>query len=139
MLGATFSTMSVSKEVTQELSRTLTPELAEIYKNIASERRNIYLYGLLIGLILAFVLLKMRIIPAANLYHRIAVSLAVTITVSALVYSLTPKSDYMLRHLKTPEQTVAWLNVYKNMKQSYIWGFVLGSLISVPLALSFCA
>ena len=135
MLIATFNTMSVSKGLTQQLTTTLTPELALTYADIATERRNIYMTGLLLGLICAFIILKFI---NGNLFSKLTSALVTVTVISALFYTLMPKSNYMLNHLKPPEQVAAWLNVYRNMKQSYIKGFIFGSLISVPLALSMC-
>jgi len=49
-----------------------------------------------------------------------------------------PKSDYMLNHLKTQEQNKAWLEVYKEMQQKYIKGFLLGCLSAIPISLILC-
>ena len=49
-----------------------------------------------------------------------------------------PKSDYMLKHLKTPEQNKAWLDVYLLFKQRHIAGFLLGALAAIPVSLALC-
>ena len=49
-----------------------------------------------------------------------------------------PKSDYMLNHLTTQEENKAWLEVYKQMQQKYLIGFILGSLSAIPLSLILC-
>ena len=43
-----------------------------------------------------------------------------------MVYTLYPKSDYMLKHLNKPEQIDAWLKVYNEMKLKKYIGFSLG-------------
>jgi hypothetical protein len=43
-----------------------------------------------------------------------------------------------LRHLKTQEENIAWLDVYNTMKYRYFIGFVLGGLAAIPLSLSVC-
>jgi len=136
MLGATFSTMSLSEDQMNVLRKTFRPEIADIYNNIVTERRNQYLQGLVLGIVLAFILLKF--IPTKHLFHRIMVAFAIIIPTSVLYYSVMPKSDYMLNHLKTPEENKAWLQVYNNMKYSYLYGFILGSLCSVPVAYVMC-
>jgi hypothetical protein len=45
---------------------------------------------------------------------------------------LTPKTKWMLNYVNTPEQTKAWLNMYKDMQKYYHTGLVLG-LIAVAL------
>ena len=131
LVGATISTMTVSKDDKNEIVKTLSPDLADKYLHIAAERRNIYLAGLALGLVCAFALVKFI---SANWFYKTTLSLATVIGISVLVYILTPKSDYMLNHLKTPEQTRAWLKVYRNMKYRYYLGFALGSLTALPLA-----
>ncbi len=64
--------------------------------------------------------------------------LAVTLLTTVMFYSLMPKSDYMLNHLKTEEENKAWLEVYKTMKQRYFVGLVVGALAAVPLANALC-
>jgi hypothetical protein len=48
------------------------------------------------------------------------------------------KSDFMLNHLKTPEQNKRWLDIYKTMKNRYLLGFILGSIAAIPLGNTFC-
>jgi uncharacterized protein YacL len=128
--------MTVSKEQKNTVAKTLSPELSLKYQNIATERRNIYILGLAVGLVCAALVLNFASLE--NVFYKTVVCLATVTSVSALVYLLTPKSDYMLNHLTTQEQTKAWLQVYRHMKYRYYLGFALGSLISVPLALSMC-
>jgi hypothetical protein len=136
MLGATFSTMTLSEDQINHLRKTFKPELVEIYNKIVIERRNHYLQGLALGILLAFVLLKFM--RPKTLFHKIMVAFAIIIPTSVLYYSVMPKSDYMLNHLKTPEENKAWLQVYNNMKYSYLYGFILGSLCAVPVAYVMC-
>lgn len=136
MLGATYSTMSVTKEQKEKLKKTLSPELQERYEKIVAERRDHYFQGLVIGLIVSYFML--RLLNITNIFHRVTFFLAITIPTSVLYYSLMPKSDYMLNHLKTPEQNKAWLEVYNTMKHSYLYGFAFGSLSAIPLAFVLC-
>jgi hypothetical protein len=136
MLGATFATMTVSEEQHDVLRKVLSPELDAIHSKIVAERRNLYMQGLLLGLIASYA--SLRLVPTRNLFHRITFVLAITILTSVLYYSLMPKSDYMLNHLKTAEENKAWLSVYKTMKHRYFLGMVLGSLAAVPIAYAMC-
>lgn len=136
MLGATFATMTVSEEQHDVLRKVLSPELDFIYTNIVAERRNLYMQGLVLGLATSYA--SLRLVSTRNLFHRIAFVLAVTMSISAVYYSLMPKSDYMLNHLKTSEENKAWLSIYKTMKHRYFFGMVLGSLAAVPIAYAMC-
>ncbi len=49
-----------------------------------------------------------------------------------------PKTDYMLNHLKTPEEIKAWLEVYKTMKYKYLMGIIVGLMAAIPLTNSLC-
>lgn len=136
LLVATFVTMTVSKEQHQALRKGFSPELEQIYENIVSERRNLYFQGLVLGLVVSF--FASQTMHIVKPFHKIAFFLAVTLTISVAYYSLMPKTDYMLHHLKTQEENKAWLNMYKTMKGRYMFGFVLGTLSAVPIAYSLC-
>lgn len=136
LLAATFSTMSVTEEQHNKLKNELSPELDLIYDNIASERRNLYIQGLLIGLTISYFLSK--IFRMNNLFHRLTFFIGITISISVLYYFIMPKSDYMLNHLKTPAQNKAWLEIYKTMKNRYVIGFLIGSLSAIPISYALC-
>lgn len=137
MLCATFSTMSVTQEQEQLLRKVFTPAITDIYNKIVIERRNLYFQGLVLGLIVSYFLT--HLFSTINTFHRITFTLAITGTVSVLYYIIMPKSDYMLNHLKTPEEITAWFKVYQTMKTRYSLGFVFGLFASIPIAYSFCS
>ncbi len=136
MLAASYSTMTISKIEKNRLMDIFPPELDDIYIKISNERRNIYLQGLILGIIISYFILKLLNIKI--LYHKVTFFLAITLSVSVLYYFLIPKSDYMLNHLTTQEQNKAWLEVYKNMQHKYVTGFLLGSFSAIPISLIFC-
>jgi hypothetical protein len=136
LLGGSLLTMTVSKEEHMRLKATLSDELDTIYTNIALERRNLYVQGLVLGLVLAVaVCWKLKI---SNKFHKVSLMTAITLFVAFSYYSLMPKSDYMLNHLKTEEQNKAWLAVYKTMKERYMLGIVGGALAAIPLSYAMC-
>ena len=136
LLGGSLLTMTVSKEEHMRLKATLSEDLDRIYTNIAIERRNLYVQGLVIGLVLAVgVCWKLKIL---NKFHKVSLMTAITLFVAFSYYSLMPKSDYMLNHLKTEEQNKAWLAIYKTMKERYMMGVVGGALAAVPLSYAMC-
>jgi len=136
LLGATLLTISVPTNVNDNLKRELSPELAELYIKLSNERRNLYIQGLLLGLLLSYFTVKY--VKPVNKFHVSTFFLAITISVSGLYYYLMPKSDYMLNHLKTESQNKAWLSVYNTMKHRYYLGFLFGALSSIPIAHSLC-
>jgi hypothetical protein len=135
LFAASFSTMTVTDEQHSVLLKVLSPELDEKYTKIVAERRNIYLSGLVLGAIISFILLRRATLST---FHRVTAFTAITLLTGVLYYYLAPKSDYMLRHLKTQEENIAWLDVYNTMKYRYFIGFVLGGLAAIPLSLSVC-
>lgn len=136
LLAASFSTMTVSETQNDILRNKFSSELDIRYNAIVSERRNHYIQGLLLGAVLSF--FAFRRTAFNNTFHKTAAFTALTLLTGVLYYYIMPKSDYMLNHLKTAEENVAWLEVYKTMKSRYYIGFVLGALAAVPLAQSFC-
>jgi uncharacterized protein YacL len=136
MLGATFATMTTSEDEHDKLRNVLSDDLDKIYNKIVVERRNIYFQGLIAGLIISFILSRFMVF--SSMFHKITFSLGITILVSVVFYFLMPKSDYMLNHLKNTKENKAWLDEYNTMKTRYLYGFILGSLSSIPLSYAFC-
>jgi len=135
LLGASIMTMSSSKKECEKLKSILSSEQVEKYEKIRKQRRNQFLQGIILGLVLSFVIVQMSHL---NTFTKIALFLTVTLTTSVVYYSLMPKYDYMLNYLTTKEEVDVWLDVYKNMKKRYIIGFLLGVLSSIPISIMFC-
>jgi len=136
LLGGSLWTMGATIGESDRLKRVLQPEQVLVYQGIVRERRNLYIQGLVLGLLTAF--FAQNYLRVRNMFHSVCLFLAVTLFVTVMYYTIAPKSDFMLRHLKTPEEVEAWLDVYKNMKYRYIFGFVLGAFSSVAFSRMFC-
>ena len=136
LLGGSISTMTVSKDQHKTLKDVFSDELDTKYDKIITERRNHYLIGLIVGAIISIIVLKN--ITDSNYYTRITLFLAITLGTAVLLYMILPKSDYMLNHLKTPEENKKWLEIYKTMKSRYHIGFVLGIVGAVLLGSVYC-
>ena len=136
MLGATFATLSTTQEQHENLTKLFSPELDAIYTKIVNERRNLYFQGLLLGILIAF--FSLQLFKTTNRFHRITFMLAIAVPISVMYYMLMPKSDYMLNHLKTPEENKAWLEVYNTMKHRYFYGLLFGTIAAVPIAYAMC-
>jgi uncharacterized protein YacL len=136
MLGGSVATMTVSEEQHANLREVLSDELDKKYDAIVKERRNHYIIGLVLGIVLSYFVLQL--VKINNRFHKMSLFLAVTLLTTVMFYSLMPKSDYMLNHLKTEEENKAWLEVYKTMKQRYFVGLLVGALAAVPLANALC-
>lgn len=114
LLSATYATISISEQEHKKIRDAYSSDLDRIYDKIVRERRNLYLQGLILGLLLS--LLSLKILDIKNIYHKITLCLAITILISVIYYSLMPKSDYMLNHLETKKENQVWLEMYKRMK-----------------------
>jgi uncharacterized protein YacL len=136
LLGGSIATLTVSKEQHNLLRNTLSEELDKKYEKIAKQRRNHYILGLLIGLFISYIVIKNTNIK--NYFTRITLFFTITLGTAIIFYMIMPKSDYMLNHLKTPEQNKRWLDIYKTMKNRYLLGFILGILAAIPLGNTFC-
>ena len=101
-LGGAVSTLSVTEEQHNVLRNVLPDNLDKIYEQIIIERRNHYVFGLVLGGILAFLVIKN--VKTVNRFHRISLFVAITLMTSVVFYLLMPKSDYMLNHLQNAEQ-----------------------------------
>lgn len=136
-------TFANKKETIQQFIAKLSPENQQRYKNIANERRGIYFMGLLLGFALSMLLLI-----CCRKYFLIGISgsrsgllcmvAAVTLSVNYFYYILSPKTDWMVLHLKSKQETEAWLKVYRTMQYNYHMGLVLGILAVVAFGNALC-
>lgn len=136
LLFGSFFTLSVSKKQHNELKNILSDELDKKYESIIIERRNLYLLGIILGILFSFIILSNIVIK--NNYTRITLFFSVTLGTSLIFYMTMPKSDYMLNHLQTLEENKNWLNIYTSMKYKYFIGIVLGMLVSIPISMIYC-
>ena len=136
LLGGSIATLSVTEEQHDLLRNVFSNELDQKYEKIIKERRNHYILGLVIGLLCSFIAVKF--VNITNNFHRVSFFLAFTLGTSVVIYMILPKSDYMLNHLKTPEENKKWLQVYNTMKFRYFGGFILGALASIPFSYVLC-
>ncbi len=137
MLGASFLTLTSNEEQHYKLKLSFpSSNLDKIYTGIVIERRNIFIQGLILGLVISY--FTSNLFEQKNNFHKITFFLAVTLMVSVVYYFLIPKSDYMLNYLKTEEEIKAWLEIYKYMKLKYFLGFLFGFLSAIPIAYSLC-
>jgi hypothetical protein len=118
----------------------LSPELQTKYDKIVSERLTItyqgYGLGVLIALCIIFYSLYIR-------HERLKTLPLICIVVSTcfitnyFYYSLYPKSDWLLNHMKNPEEIKNWLRLYKEMQYNYHMGLVFGIIAVGVFAFAF--
>ena len=102
----------------KHLEELLDKEQLEKYYRIKRERLNHFYTGLGVGSFigLAVILSKMSVTSS----YCLAGILLIFTTIS--VYYILPKSDYMIRHLKTEEQKNAWMSVNRNFLKKKLVG-----------------
>ena len=141
LLGGLITTNTVSASEHKKLSHLLSPSLAAKYSKIVSERKTLYIQGLVLGLVVALVVKNYIAYDYLKntVFHKFVLTLGITLLVAVTWYTLVPKSGYMLDSLTTPQQTRAWFAVYKQMKRKYTLGVLLGVVAAILIAKSACS
>ena len=137
-----FSNATTQSETVKHYQSQLPTNLKNIYDEIAKERLHIYFYGYSLGLILSLIIIiyNYQIKNPREKYSLSSVTCTVIIvsfTTNYFYYMLSPKTKWMLNYVNTPEQTKAWLNMYKDMQKYYHTGFVFGLIAVALLSIAF--
>jgi hypothetical protein len=131
----------LNSQIMQKYERQLPENLQYIYREIVNERTKIYYFGYFLGFILSIVVILYNTKLGKNKMSNYGIVCTV-VTVSSFVnyfyYILSPKNNWMLREIKTEEQTKAWLEMYRHMQMYYHSGFVLGIIAVGIFAFAFC-
>ncbi len=132
--------MACSNNTINNYKEQLPDNLKQLYTNITNERFYIYWGGFLLGFVISLGIILYNYIFNKN---KLTPSLVFCIVMSTmfivnyLFYTLYPKTNWMLDNIQTPEQTKAWLELYKHMKNYYHIGLVLGILAVAFFAFAF--
>lgn len=127
-------------EIKSTLMNVLNEEEKEKYQSLINERRNIYLLGYGVGVVLSLLLIYFRkmLKLKINKNSMICFILSISFLTTYFFYILYPKKDYMVRYLDDSKKREAWLSVYKTMQWNYHFGLVLGLLGVFFLGYAFC-
>lgn len=133
---------TTKSQTIQKYEAQLPADLKEIYQKIQKERLYIYYYGYSLGFILSLIIIiyNYQIKNPREKYSLSSVTCTVIIvsfTTNYFYYMLSPKTKWMLDYVNTPEQTKAWLNMYKDMQKYYHTGFVFGLIAVALLSIAF--
>jgi uncharacterized protein YacL len=136
-LGASILTMLANKQSKNFVNfrRLLDSRQLQIYNNISKERMSIYIQGLILGILLAMLITFNSSLKSTN---KLCVFVVIALGVNYLFYGLHPKSTYMLHHLKSKSQNIAWVKIYKEMKLRCIIGLLLGLVGYILLGSGLC-
>jgi len=135
-----FYNITDKSEIVRQYKDKLPNDLQKRYENISKERMKISLYGygigLLISLFVIFYNIKIKHIKLNNI-SLVCTVMAICFLTNYFYYILSPKTDWMLNHIKDPEQVKAWLQMYREMSFNYHSGLVLGIIAVGILAFAF--
>lgn len=124
MMGS-FFTMTVDKSIFRKFYRNLNDKQRKIYKSIKRDRMKIFLKGSFFGIGLSLVFRTFYKADSKTVVSACTHSLIYSV-VQYLYYSLHPKKDWMLNHLKDPKLIKMWLEKYKLMKNRWHCGLFMG-------------
>lgn len=143
LIGAVLIGMKIMTMITCKTSKNfknflmkLDDNQKQVYKSVINERTNIYIQGLVLGIVLALLITFNTNLAKGN---NVCLFIVIAIVVNVLYYSLYPKSTYMLEHLKSQDQVKAWLNIYKEMKIRCKVGMIIGFVGYVFLGSGWCS
>lgn len=135
-----FQNATSKSKIVQEYKKQLPSNLQNLYEKITGERLRLNYYGYTLGLILSIIIiiynytLKRNKLTTTSL---VCLVIVVSFFTNYFYYILSPKSTYMLDHINSPEQTKAWLTMYREMQYNYHFGMVIGIIAVGVLAFAF--
>jgi len=135
-----FNNATMNSKVVKHYKESLPPNLKVLYEKIAKERLSISTYGYVLGFLLSLIIIFYNTRVKGNRLGTKSMVCTVAATcffTNYFYYMLSPKSDWMLNHVNSPEQTKAWLQMYREMQYNYHFGLVLGIAAVGMMAFAF--
>jgi hypothetical protein len=138
IISTIYFTLSVDKQdINNKYVNNLNDEQLIKYKKIVDERKKISITGYVLGLCLSITLILLNyFVFKLDIKLTTCIVGAITFLTHYFYYMLSPKSDWMILHLRE-DQMKDWLYVYKNMQYNYHLSFVVGIIATMILAYSF--
>lgn len=143
IISMIYMTNATQKSQTIQVYQDQLPtNLRNLYAKLTKERLQIYYYGYALGFILSLIIIIYNYQnqkPSNKMTTLTATCTVVTVSflTNYFYYMLSPKSDYMLNHINSPDQTKAWLTMYRYMQYYYHAGLVLGIIAVAFLSIAF--
>ena len=111
-----------------ELYNSLSEEKKKAFKKIKKERMLIWIKASLLGVFasISFTKFQKYIFDINSAFNKSCINTLIFYAVQHLVYSIHPKSDWMLNHVENNKQAKAWLAKYKTMQNKWHMGMILG-------------
>ena len=135
-----FQNATSQNKFIKEYKTQLPSHLQKLYNKITNERLKIYYYGYTLGFILSLFIIFYNYYMKRNkltTFSLICSVVVVSFFSNYFYYMLSDKSSYMLEHVNSPEQTKAWLTMYRIMQYNYHLGMVIGIIGIGMLAFAF--
>jgi uncharacterized membrane protein YkgB len=135
-----FQNATSKSKIVQEYKKQLPSNLQNLYEKISAERLRLNYYGYTLGLILSLIIIMYNYTLKRNKLTTtslVCLVIVVSFLTNYFYYILSPKSTYMLDHINSPEQTKAWLTMYREMQFNYHFGMVIGIIAVGVLAFAF--
>jgi uncharacterized protein YacL len=134
-----FYNATTNSEIVKHYKEKLPTDLRNLYDKLSNERLRISCYGYALGLFLSFFIIyyNLQSKKKINITSLVCIVITTCFLTNYFYYILTPKSDWMLNHINTPEQTKLWLQMYRTMSVYYHSGLVLGILAVGIFAFAF--
>ena len=135
-----FQNATSKSKIVQEYKKQLPSNLQNLYEKISAERLRLNYYGYTLGLVLSLIIILYNYSSKRNKLTTtslVCLTIVVSFFTNYFYYILSPKSTYMLDHINSPEQTKAWLTMYREMQYNYHFGFVVGIIAVGVLAFAF--
>ena len=132
--------MLQSTAITKEYEAQLPKELQQTYTKIVNERKGIYYMGYGLGFLLAIAIILYNIYVSKrklSTLSLVSIIVSVSFITNYFYYMLSPKTSWMLDSIKDPEQTKAWLKMYRGMQTYYHGGLALGVVAMGLFAFAF--
>jgi len=127
VLGQLISFFICNKgEEYSKLIKVLDEKQRKILEKVSKERMELYIRGQIFGVLLGIVLVYLLKNPKIPLAMYGCLFVLTIYTTTYLYYRLSPKSDFLVRHLDKEEQRVAWLGMYNHMSRCHLIGSVMG-------------
>ncbi len=130
LIGMIYMNYSIAKsQIILKYKSQLPENLQKIYEEITNERTTIYYQGYILGFIISLFFIIGNVYSEHKFLSTtsmICLVLATSFITNYFYYILSPKKIWMLDHIKTTDQTKAWLQMYRGMQVYYHSGLVLG-------------
>jgi len=132
--------MVSNDEFIRSYRETMPDDIKKVYDNIVYERQTIFFTGYTIGFVIAvfFIVFSINVLKQKMpVSAMVCLAIVISTVVNYFYYILSPKTNYMIEHLKTEQQRQNWLKMYRSMQYYYHFSFVLGAVAVGVFAYAF--